>query len=466
VPHHAQRSNSLNVGRLGLLLFVAVAFGCGAVVARGLLAHAPARTLVDRAQPLVVVTAWGPFGVQCFWALAATLAVATLTLIIAVFAIARRIRPCDRLGCEVAVAAGAAIAAACTWPFVFSSDVYAYAAYGAMALRGLNPYALIPANVHGAIVDAARFQWSGTYPLCVYGPLFVAPAAAVVAATSLASVSATLWLFRALAAVAFIVSILTLDLALRKRAPSDRFVAVATYGLNPVALWTVAEGHNDAFVLLALSAGFALGQRRAAPLGAFLVGLSAAVKATGALYAAAIIVDALRFAAPARKRPLMAAAAAGLLLGATLAVPPLVTALEAVGKNGRYAPAGSLQSLVGIGPALALGVAAGACGAVRIRRGRRDGYTWFAIALWLALPNVYPWYALWVLPAIVVSCGGYAPVALWGATIFAAVRYLPDATGSLSGSADRWVAAAALWPLLGALGALIPPRPKKATLPS
>ncbi len=456
---------SLNVGRLGGLASVALAFGCGAIVARALLAHAPARTLIDRAQPLVVVTAWGPFGVQCFWVLAATLAVATLTLILAVFRLAGRIRADDRVGYEVAIAAGAAIAATFAWPFVFSSDVYAYAAYGAMALHGLNPYALTPAHVHGAIIDAARFQWSGTYPVCVYGPLFVAPAAAVVAVTSVASVSVTLWVFRVLAAAAFVGSILALDLALRRHAPTSRFVAVAAYGLNPVALWTVAEGHNDAFVLLLASAAVALGRRRSPPAGALLVGLSAAVKATGALYAGAVIVAALRSAAQERKRGIVGGAVGGLLLAAIVTLPPLLSALEAVGKNGRYAPAASLQSLVGIGPALAVALAAAAYGIARVVRRDRDGYAWCGIALWLALPDVYPWYALWVLPAVIVSGGGYAAAALWGATIFSAVRYLPDAAGTLSG-ADRWIAAAAVLPLLGALRALIPPRLKKATLPS
>ncbi len=450
---------------MGGLSSVALAFGCGAIVARALLAHAPARTLIDRAQPLVVVTAWGAFGVQCFWVLAATLAVATLTLILAVFTLARRIRADDRVGYEVAVAAGAAIAAAFAWPFVFSSDVYAYAAYGAMALRALNPYALTPAHVHGAIIDAARFQWSGTYPVCVYGPLFVAPAATVVAVTSVAGVSVTLWVFRVLAAAAFVASILAIDFALRRQAPTSRFVAVAAYGLNPVALWTVAEGHNDVFVLLLASAAVALGRRRSPPAGALLVGLSAAVKATGALYAAAVIIAALRFAAQGRKRGIVGGAVGGLLLAAIVTVPPLLTALAAV-RNGRYASTASLQSLVGIGPALAVALAAATYGIARLVRRDRDGYAWCGIALWLALPKVYPWYALWVLPAVVASGGGYASAALWGATISAAVRYLPDTAGALSGNADRWIAAAAVLPLLGALGALIPPRPKKATLAS
>lgn len=440
-----------------------------------LLAHAPQRTLLDRAQPLVVVTAWGAFGAQCFWTLAATLAVATLALIVAGLAFAPRLGAHDRLGWEIALAAALALAAAYAWPFVFSSDVYAYAAYGAMLVRGHDPYAVVAPTLHGAIIDAARWQWSGTYPVCVYGPAFVGLAAATVAITSAGSVATTLWGLRILAAVAFLFSILAVDVALRASPPRSRLLALAAYGLNPVALWTVAEGHNDAFVLLLASGAFVLARRRAIVAGALIVGLSAAVKATGALYAGAAIVDALCFAARERQVRIVTACTIGLACAALVTVPPLSSALAAVGRNGRYAPTASLQSVIGIVPAFVLAAAAAAFGVARLTRRDRDGYAWFGIALWLALANVYPWYGLWVLPAVVAAAvapraqrrqSQWVPMALWGATIFAAVRYLPDSSGPLSESAGRWVAAAAVVPLLGALGAVIPLSPKKATLSS
>ncbi|MBC5800351.1 MAG: hypothetical protein GIX03_05130 [Candidatus Eremiobacteraeota bacterium] len=451
---------------------VAIAFACGAIVARVLLRYAPSRTLLDRAQPLVVVTAWGSFGAGCFWTLAATLALATLILLAAGFAIAPQVADRDRLGPEIAAAAALAIAASYAWPFVFSSDVYAYAAYGAMLLHGHDPYAVVAPHVHGAIIDAARWQWSGRYPVCVYGPGFVGVAAAAVAATSGATVATTLWALRILAAVAFLCSILAVDAGLQSTTPRRRFLALAAYGLNPVALWTVAEGHNDAFVLLLGSAAFALAWRRAAFAGALTVGLSATLKATGALYAIAALIDALRFAGGGRRVRIVTACALGLTCAAVVTVPSMSRAFETVGRTGRYVPTASLQSLIGIAPAMALAVAAAAWGSARLARRDREGYAWLGIALWLAVANVYPWYVLWVLPAIVAAavppCAQrrelpWAPIALWAATISAVVRYLPDASGALPASANRWAAAAAVVPLLGALGSVLPPSTKKAT---
>lgn len=518
------RRRPIDAGRVAALSSVAVVVGCGAGAARLLFAHAPPRTLVDRTQPLVVVTAWGPFGARCFWTLAATLAAATLALILALFILTRPSaasrhgaspgqgdankgrgrngtpatrsmkQRCDgsaRIGVEVALAAAAAIGAAWAWPFVFSSDVYAYAAYGAMAWRGIDPYAPVGPHVHGALIDAARWQWGGTYPVCAYGPAFVALSELVVTVTSLGGgpavgpgsgtlwsaatattngisvhgPAATLWALRALMAIAFLASIVAVDRLLRERTERSRLIAVAAYGLNPVALWVVSEGHNDALLLALFGAGLVLARYRAAG-GAMLVGLSAAFKGTGALYAVALACDAVLFAARPRLRRLVSGALAGLCVAAAVSLPPLAIALAAVRKAGRYEPTASLQTLIGIGPALGLAMSAAAYGAARLRGHRRDGYVWFAIALWLALPNVYPWYALWVLPAIAAGGSGIAATALWFATILSTVRYLPDAVGAPPTTVERWAAAVALLPLLAALVALAPPRLKKATLPS
>src|SRR5581483_9229595 len=59
--------------------------------------------------------------------------------------------------------AALALVAALTWPVLFSSDVYAYAAYGDEALRGIDPSAPLPAQVSDPILRAANWQWSGTF---------------------------------------------------------------------------------------------------------------------------------------------------------------------------------------------------------------------------------------------------------------------------------------------------------------
>ncbi len=440
-------------------------FGCGAAAANGLLAAAPARTLIARAQPLIVVTAWGPFGVRCFWTLAATLAAAALSLILALILTAHDARRPNAIGAEVALAAGAALAAAWAWPFVFSSDVYAYAAYGAMALRGLDPYALAAPSLHGALVDAARWQWGGTYPVCVYGPAFVGLSEVAVWATRGASLAATLWMLRAIEALAFVGSIFAVDALLRERPARLRFIAVAAYGLNPVALWTVAEGHNDALLLGVAGAGLLAARhagRRWTSVGAGLVGFAAALKATGTVYAAAVATEALAFSVGAARRRLITGAALGLALAAAVSAPPLAVAFGAITSGGRYAPAASLQTFVGIVPAYLLAAGAVGYGAWRLRAGDREGYSWCALSLWCAVPNVYPWYALWVLPAV-ASGGGIVTASVWFATIFSALRYLPDAAGASSASTMRLAAGVAFLPLAGAVAALFSHHLKKAS---
>jgi hypothetical protein len=442
--------------RIALATFAA-AFPAGALAARALLAHAPAAIAVDRAQPLVVVTSWGAFGGAAFAALAAAVAVAAVALAIVLHeappgAAAR--------GTAVAFAlAAAGIAGAACFPFTFSSDPYAYAAYGAMAARGIDPYALVPASLHGAPFDAARWQWGGVYPVCVYGPAFVAFARALDATAGPFGLAAELAAFRLSAALAFLGSIALLGDALRALAPRTRFRVLCAYGGHPVLLWSVAEGHNDAFVLLAAAAAAVLARRGAAFGAGLLVAASAAFKATGAALAAVYALDAAFVRRTGRRAA--AGVAAGLALAAALTLPPMRPALAALGAHGRYAPSVSLQTLLGLGPSLALAAAAAAFGIIRVVRSReRDGFAWLGLAAVAALPNLYPWYGLWLVPLALAAGPGGASLALYGVTICAVIRYLPDAAGNMTLGMVRSAAVAALSPLVAAFAALR--LPKKA----
>lgn len=453
--------HGVNLRRIAALSSIALAFVAGGIAARIAVRQPPARFAADFAQPLVVVTAWHEYGGACFAMLAATIAIATACTI----AIAFRLPAPDRPGVAVAITATAAVVAAWSWPFVFSSDVYAYAAYGAMSVAGLDPYRLVPAYVHGNFVDAARWQWSGTYPVCIYGPAFVAFVADVVRWFASSGVGATLWVLRFSAGAAFIGSILALDVIVAGAERRRRFMALCAYALNPVAIWSVAEGHNDAFVLLALFGGAALIRRSNPALGAALAGLSPLVKATGVPLAAGLAVDAALFASAAHGRRVALGMAAGLCAAAFFALPPLLPALAAVRATGRYAPAASLQGLIGTAPVAACALAFAIYGGFRLRQRQRDGFAWLGIATWTALPNGYPWYALWMLPAVLAAEGGVAAAALWSATILSVIRYLPDAAGGTG--ADALAAVLPVLPLL-----LVPlvfrrnaPSPKKATSP-
>ncbi len=378
---------------------------------------------------------------MCFAILAATIAIASLALVVLLRSIANegtRVRSLAISGLAAVALAGAA-----AWPFVFSSDAYAYAAYGEMAARGLDPYVIVPANAHGASIDAARVQWHGDFPVCVYGPAFVALARAVWVATNAWGAGAPIAALRALAALAFLGSIPLLARALAGIEERSKSLILCAYGLNPMMLWSVAEGHNDAFVLLvAAIAGVVLRRGRTAIAGTIL-GLSAAIKAPGAVFAAAFGVDALF----TRKDTSGAiGAVTGLVLAAAISIPPLLPALGSVSSHGHYLPMVSLQAFIGIGPAVAVAILLLVRGAGCAYRGQREGFALIGIAIVAALPNPYPWYALWLAPLALAGAPSSAATALYAVTILSVLRYLPDATGNMT------VGALAL----AALGACIP----------
>jgi hypothetical protein len=420
-----------------------VCLALGALAARLVLRGAPSAVAPDVAQPLAVVTGWHDFGTLLFGLLAGSLGLAAIGLAVALARLARRPDPGGAL--TVASVAAAGLAACFLWPVVFSSDTYAYAAYGDLALGGLDPYRAVPVGFHDGYVDAARWQWSGSFPLCVYGPAFVWIASLGVAATRGLGVNATLLGFRLLASLAFLASIGALHAALEAQPARRRFAATCAYGLNPVALWSVAEGHNDALALLCVLGGAALVRRVRPVAGAVALGLSALLKAPGPLLGAALLLDA--GLSPRLRVRLAFALAAATGLALCVALPRQWPALTAVGTHGHYAPSGSLQTLVGPLPALAVALATALAGAKRLARGEPDGYAWLGLGAWLAIPTAYPWYVLWVLPAVAAAPTSRPGAALWAVTILAVLRYLPDAAGNMAYD-PRILALAALAPLV------------------
>ena len=87
------------------------------------------------AQPLVVVTEWGARGAEFLGLLLLALGVAALLYR---YVLARSRPP--PLAATTAIAAAGLLAALLS-PVLFSSDVYAYAAYGELARLGADPYA-------------------------------------------------------------------------------------------------------------------------------------------------------------------------------------------------------------------------------------------------------------------------------------------------------------------------------------
>ncbi|HVA28611.1 MAG TPA: hypothetical protein VNF68_10545, partial [Candidatus Baltobacteraceae bacterium] len=246
------------------LIAIPATFLTGALVSRWLLAHAPARWSVDLAQPLVVATNWGNFGLLLWLALAATLAVACIPYVRTLAG------PAPSRGAVLWTCA-LALAAAFAWAPLFSSDVYAYAAYGEMARLGMNPYVHLIHPSTDPIVAAAQWQWGGIFPMCVYGSGFVTLAAAITSATHLFGTLVPLAVLRTLSCLALLACALLLSLWSTRAA---WFLA-----LNPLVIWVAAEGHNDTLAVAAVVAGFAIARKRHA-LGAAIVASAALIKLT------------------------------------------------------------------------------------------------------------------------------------------------------------------------------------------
>ena len=354
----------------------------------------PARLSIDLAQPVPVVTVWGSDGMALTCILIATIFTATIA-----YATAIASDPPSR---RVTLACAAAtMLAGALWLPIFSSDVYAYAAYGEFARLGANPYAhpVIPQG--SPLLDAALWQWRPAIPGCVYGPGFITIAQAIVTMTHALSLSLTLNAFRLLSCIAL--------LACGAIVPRRQAFFLCC---NPVALWAAIEGHNDTLMVFAVLAGIAVSTIYPR-VGVALATLGALIKAP-ALAAGA----ALGF-----HRSIV-----GFLVGVAivvLATGPLVIGISnGVAAHGHYLPLASVQA---VSPILAAALGTLVLLRMRVMTDPIDRWCLAALALWPAIPNPYAWYSLWILPIAAFSRDrrvAYTTIAVSGAAMF---RYIPDA---------------------------------------
>ena len=426
--------------RIGIL--VPIGFGTGALVCALLLRHAPAAVNTDLAQPLIVVTYWQSFGGAMWAGLALAIAIASVGYVGILRALGARpsicVRDANAALRVVRYLAMTSAVAALAFPVVFSSDVYAYAGYGDMALHGIDPYSHARITVRDPLLDAMQWQWGNPPPMCVYGPAFVWLAREIVAAFLPFGPAAPLWALRILSCIA-LVACAPLAYAAFSRFPAKiRLLAASGIALNPIAIWSCAEGHNDVFVLAIVLAGFAMLQRGRAFAGAFVIAVSALVKAPGLLPAFAAVLaswhDRARFGR------VLTGAATGAAIVAALAIPLEYGAQTHLAQGGHFFPQLSPQALLALVlpvPIAALLVLT-ACVLLAFRgvrdllRGNLDGALAIALAVWFAIPNPYPWYALWILPVAFLAWGTPKAVAVVAATLLAGLRYYGEATTNLS----------------------------------
>ena len=391
---------------------VPLTLAIGAVVSHVVfpLLHKPDAIL---AQPIAVVTGWGWSGVAAWAIYAATMLLAGIGYW---FAILRsRQTPLAAILCASALACCAALA----FRFSLSSDVYAYAAYGALAATHQDPYLYYTFAslqlVNAQWTHAISFEWP-SLPACVYGPAFIALARAIVVATHF-DLPLTLLALRVVEIAAFIAAIgLTAHIV-----PSRGRLLATVIGLNPVVISTVAEGHNDALVLLVIALGAFVAIRKP-ELGGFLAGASMLFKATGAVVALA-----LAYALRNRRFTTWACAAIVAIIIAQLLATQLAggyrtaTATDFVGTGGAAIATG-IRGLI----ALALVARAlynAGTGA------RTAALAAAALAIWALYPQDYPWYGMWLLPLAAFTLEQREGPVLVLLTFSSTLRYLSDAYG-------------------------------------
>ncbi|HEY1977520.1 MAG TPA: hypothetical protein VGG89_13275 [Candidatus Baltobacteraceae bacterium] len=443
------------VTRGTIAIGVPAAFLFAAAIARLLRVAAPREIVADLAQPLVVATNWGAYGRTIFGVLFAMIAIATITY----FHVIRNLwdhddRYAQRAG-WIAVLSALGMIFAWFVPYLLSSDVYAYAAYGELARLGHDPYAHAALPAGDPVFDAAIWQWGNPLPICVYGPLFIVVAQAVI---TLLHGFATVVQLDGLRAIAMLSLLLCIPLAYAAYpgTPFQRGVAAFTIGLNPVAIWCAAEGHNDALALAVVLGGVALARNGQPFAGAAIAALAGTVKFQG-------VFGAIPGSMAQGRARIGAALGAVAALGAS--IPLLHAVTTELAPQGRFAPEASLEALVKplafavmhndaavtILTSMVAAIGALACvarGVARLRNGRLEGWLYFALGAWLLIPNPYPWYSLWLLPlAAVVPNTRPAAVALW-LSLFSVLRYVPDAVGAPTPAGAAILGAIATLPFL------------------
>jgi hypothetical protein len=346
-----------------------------------------------------------------------------------------------------------------TLPLLFSRDVYSYAFYGRIAgVYDANPYVQTPVEFgNDALWPFVGPKWVDTP--AVYGPLFTTVSGGI--ARAFDTPAGQVETYRWLAAIASLATVAVVAWASRRLRPGRAAFAVTAFGLNPVVLFhSVASGHNDLLVALAVAGSFALMLRgRELPAVAVLA-LGALVKATAVLPLVLVIVWCVAKQPPGRRaRAVVTHLGLALAIGLAFAVPylqpddPTLGMLQLAGHEGWLSPSvlmrkifdflsfGTMGWLARVAFAVILVVAF-----VQLARdvGRRAGsgeqvemlgaaIGWSLVLLMLLGPLLLPWYVTWALPlvwllpkaprATMIAAGAALALAQWSTE---PLRY-PDA---------------------------------------
>jgi len=283
-------------------------------------------------------------------------------------------------------------------PPLLSDDVHRYVWEGRIQAHGGNPYRWLDrpeAERWTPLRDASWERMNHKNYTAIYPPLWQLAARGVVA------VSATATGMKAFLVACEVASWLLLRRLLSKRGlPRERLLIAAW---SPLALVEIAgSGHNEAFGILLLLAGLvALESARLGP----------AALAVSAAFMAKLVPGVLALPWARRFRPIHAAL--GLALVALLTWPfaaagrGLVRTLFGYGEHWRFNET-LFAGLAALLPASAAALVALAAllivAALLARGGVEPARASLAMAAaWLLLmPSVLPWYALWLVPLLVL----------------------------------------------------------------
>ena len=192
--------------------------------------------------------------------------------------------------------------------------------------------------------------------------------------------------------------------------------------------------------------GFVLVRRSRPGLGAAVVALSALIKAPGIVAAAALGLS---------ERRARIGALIGTFVALLLSFPLIAGAATHFAVQGHYAPQASLQAIFApLSPIAAWAAAVVAClllgaRAVALLRARSsEAWIWVGLAVWVMIPNPYPWYALWLLALAAIAPQTRAGRVATLLSFCSLLRYAPDAIGSPSAPVAALLGILASFPLL------------------
>jgi hypothetical protein len=335
-------------------------------------------------------------------------------------------------------------------PLLYSRDVYSYAFYGRIAgIYGGNPYVETPLDHSGDLLwNFVGPKWVDTP--AVYGPGWTRLSAELSA--FLPKPVDHVEAYRIVAIVASLATCVAIVLVTRGLWPGRTAFALAMFGANPVVLFhSVASGHNDLLIVLAVIVGFGLVVRGHDLTAVVVLSLGALVKAPAALPLGLLLVWAVaRRPRHERMRTAVLLGGTAVVLGLAFAVPylqwqdPTLGMLELAGHEGWLSPSAALSRLLDVASFGTLGwiarivfaavffVSVGALVREVWSRGAAMppaelGAVWGWSLLLLALlgPVLLPWYAIWCLPlvwllphlprGVVVTTGALLAVTLWSA---------------------------------------------------